>query len=131
MFKSDIKRQAFAMKSRPDILIFQGESVGGHENTRKSREEQKLGEKRGFINAWNINIKQMNMCSKDGVDLRSFWSRSGVLWDRSGGQEVCVLMGHKNFEVPERVDIEHSTNIAKVRKLKVFKLIGASIGSSY
>jgi hypothetical protein len=31
MSRRDIKIQAIAIKSRPDILIFQGASVGGHE----------------------------------------------------------------------------------------------------
>jgi hypothetical protein len=66
MSKSDIKIPAFAMKSKPDILIFQSQSVGGHENARESREEQNLGEKMGSRNARNIN--KLNMCSKDGVD---------------------------------------------------------------
>ena len=57
------------------------------------------------------------MCSKDGVDAGSFRGLSGVLWDHSGGQEVCFLIGYKNFEVPERVDSQNSRNIAKVRKL--------------
>ena len=54
------------------------------------------------------------MCSKDGVDLGSFWGRSGVLWDHSGGQEVCFLMGYKNFEVPKAVDTETCWKIAIV-----------------
>jgi hypothetical protein len=37
MSKSGIKIQAFSMKSKSDILIFQGESVGGHENAGKSK----------------------------------------------------------------------------------------------
>jgi hypothetical protein len=53
------------------------------------------------------------MCSKDGVDPGSFWGRSGILWDHSGGQEVCFLMGYKDFEVPRAVDSEMSRKIAK------------------
>jgi hypothetical protein len=115
MSKSDITIQVFAMKSRSDIHIFQSESVGGHENARERREEQNLGEQMGSINARNIT--KLNMCSKDGVGPASFWARSGVLWDHSGGQEVCFLIGYQNFEVPERVDSQNSTKIAKVRKL--------------
>jgi hypothetical protein len=48
MFKSGIKILAFAIESRPDILMFQSGSVGGHENARESREEQKLGEENGL-----------------------------------------------------------------------------------
>jgi hypothetical protein len=44
MSKGGITIKAYAMKSRPDILIVQGESVGGHENTRESREERNPGE---------------------------------------------------------------------------------------
>jgi hypothetical protein len=52
--------------------------------------------------------KHAKMFSKNGVDLGSFWGRSGVLRDDSGGQEVCFLMGDKNFEGPWAVDIEIS-----------------------
>jgi hypothetical protein len=45
MSKSGITTTAFAMKSRPDTLIFQGESAGGHQNAGESREEQNLGAK--------------------------------------------------------------------------------------
>jgi hypothetical protein len=54
MSKNDIKIKAFAMKSKPDILIVQGESVGGHEHARESREKQNLGEKMGSRNARNV-----------------------------------------------------------------------------
>jgi hypothetical protein len=69
----------------------------------------------GSRNARDIN--KLNMCPKDGVDPGSFWGRSGDLWDHSGCQEVCFLIGYKNVEVPERVDSQNSTKIAKVRKL--------------
>jgi hypothetical protein len=39
--QSGINIQAFA---KPDILIFQSESVGGHDIARESREERNLGE---------------------------------------------------------------------------------------
>jgi hypothetical protein len=38
-----LKIHALAMNARPDILIYQGESVGGHETARESRVEQNLG----------------------------------------------------------------------------------------
>jgi hypothetical protein len=88
MSKSYIKMQAFAMKSRPDILIVQGEAVCGHENARESREEQNLGEKMGSGNA--RNIKQMNTCSKDGVDPGLIWGLMRVFW-RSGGEFIDWL----------------------------------------
>jgi hypothetical protein len=69
MSKSDIKIQAFAMKSRPDIRIFHGD-WRAREHTRKPG-RAKPGEKIGSSNA--RNIKKLNMCSKDGVDPRSFW----------------------------------------------------------
>jgi hypothetical protein len=78
------------MKSRPDILIFQGASIGGHENARESREEQNPGEKMGSRNVRNIN-KCEHVFNKLG--------RSGVLWDHSGGRELCFLSGYKNFGV--------------------------------
>jgi hypothetical protein len=46
MPQSGITTQASATKSRPDILIVQGESVGGRENARESQEEHNLGKKR-------------------------------------------------------------------------------------
>jgi hypothetical protein len=57
------------------------------------------------------------MCSKDGVDPGLFWGRSGVLWEHSGGQEVCFLMGYKNFDVPGAVEIELSRKITQVMRL--------------
>jgi hypothetical protein len=48
------------------------------------------------------------------VEKESELGRFGVLWGGSGGPEVCFLMGHKNFEVPEAVDSEFSRKIAKV-----------------
>jgi hypothetical protein len=41
-------------------------------------------------------------------------ARGEVLWDVSGGQEVCFLIAYMNFEVPEGVDSEISRNIGKV-----------------
>jgi hypothetical protein len=38
MSKGGINIQAFAMKSKPDIRIFNGEFVGGYENAQESRE---------------------------------------------------------------------------------------------
>jgi hypothetical protein len=58
----------------------------------------------------------VNMCSKDGVDAGSFRGLSGVLWDHSGGQEV-FFMGVKNFEVPEAVDSDISSNITQIIRL--------------
>jgi hypothetical protein len=108
------KLQAFAIKSRPDILIFQVESVGGHENARESREERNPGEKNGLQ---KCNIKKSEHVFKDGVDPGSFWGRSGVLWDHSRGHEMRFLMVYENFEVPECVGSQNSMKIAKVGKL--------------
>jgi hypothetical protein len=83
--QSGINIQAFA---KPDILIFQSESVGGHDIARESREERNLGETNWAPKMSGV-AKHANMCSKDGVDPGSFWGRSGVLWDHTGGQEVC------------------------------------------
>jgi hypothetical protein len=62
MCKSDIKIQAFGMKSRPDMLIFQGESVGG--------------EKMGPRNARNIGISKkehvFKIWGRSWVDLESY-----------------------------------------------------------
>jgi hypothetical protein len=60
-----------------------------------------------------MGSRNVNMCSKDRVDPGSFWGLMGSIWS-SGG---VFLMGYKNFEVPERVDSDNSTKIAKVRKL--------------
>jgi hypothetical protein len=43
--------------------------------------------------------------------------RLGVLWDGSGCQEVWFLIGCKNFEDPECVDIENSKKVARVIRL--------------
>jgi hypothetical protein len=67
MFKRGIKIQAFAIKSSPDILIVQNESVGGCENARESREDRNLGEKKGLHKCPEYQ-KHANMCSKDEVD---------------------------------------------------------------
>jgi hypothetical protein len=81
MSKGGIIIQAFAMKSRPDILIVQGESVGGHENTRETL-EKKMG---------SGNVRNTNTCEhvfkrwgRSGVVLGSIWDLMGSFW-RSGG----------------------------------------------
>jgi hypothetical protein len=48
------------------------------------------------------------------VENGSELGRVGVLWGGSGDQEVCFLMGYKNFDVPETVDNDFSKEIAKV-----------------
>jgi hypothetical protein len=101
------------MKSRPDIVICQGESLGGHENARESREGQILGEKMGSRNA--RNIKQLRTCvqhmgsirGRSEVDLGSY----GIVLEV---RRCGFLMGYKNFKVPGAVDSGTSRNIAKV-----------------
>jgi hypothetical protein len=46
-----------------------------------------------------------------GVEIESKLDRFGVLWDGSGGQEVCCLMAYMNFEVPASLDSGISRNI--------------------
>jgi hypothetical protein len=47
----------------------------------------------------------------------------GVLQDGSGGQQVCFLMGYKNFRVPESLDSDMSRKISKVTVLLLELLV--------
>jgi hypothetical protein len=83
--KLDIKMQAFATTSIPDILIVQGGSVGGRENATESQEEQNAVETKMVAEMSGISAN-VHMFSKGGVDPGSIWGRSVALWDDSEGQ---------------------------------------------
>jgi hypothetical protein len=60
------------------------------------------------------NIVKLQFGRRSWVENGSELGRCGVLWGGSRGQEVCLLIGYKNFEVPEAVDNDISRKITEV-----------------
>jgi hypothetical protein len=74
-----------------------------------------MGEVPEFVD-WIECRKIVNLCfgRRSWVENESELGRFKVLRGGSGGQEVCFLMGSKNFEVPGAADIEISRKVDKV-----------------
>jgi hypothetical protein len=77
MSTSGIYTQNCAMTSTPDMLFFQGESVGGHRNARDTRMSKTLKNKMGSRSVRNINkcehvFTRWSIRGRSGVDLGSY-----------------------------------------------------------
>jgi hypothetical protein len=69
----------------------------------------------GVLSCHHVESRKFGLaiCGRSWIEHRSKLGRYGVFWDDSGGQGVYFLMGYMNFEVPECVDSETRTKLAK------------------